>query len=377
MDFTFATADRIILGSGSLAQLPDLVAELGRTVLLVGGSDPTRHLGDVALNVVAQVSVSGEPTFDDARAAVAAAREAHADVVVAIGGGAVIDLAKATACLAQQDGDPIDYAEVIGSGRALAPTSLPLIAVPTTAGTGSEVTGNAVLASPEHQVKVSLRSPAMLPRVALIDPALATTCPPEVSANAGMDALTQCIEPYVSRLANPLTDAIALKGFSLAAGSLVRSLSHPDDLEHRELMATAALCGGLALANAKLGAVHGLAAPIGGLTGAPHGAICAALLAEVTSVNITAMLDREPTNPAIERYRDLADATGNGRHLTALQEWLRTLNRHLESPGLAELGLEEADHDRVATAASRASSMQGNPIQLTHAEVLACLAAAA
>lgn len=376
MEFTFATAGRIVFGTGSIAQLPDLVAELGRNVLLVGGSTPTRHLDGLPLNVVAEIRVCEEPTFDDARAAATIARESDADVVVAIGGGAVLDLAKATACLVTQSGDPLDYAEVIGGGQALAPTSLPLIAVPTTAGTGSEVTSNAVLTSPTDKVKVSLRSPAMLPRVALIDPALAASCPPEVSANAGLDALTQCLEPYVSRFANPLTDAIALRGFAMAADSLVASLSHPDDVTHRERMAASALFGGLALTNAKLGAVHGFAAPIGGLINAPHGAICAALLAEVTSVNITALLDRDPDNPAIERYRDLAEATGNGRHLTALQEWLRALNRHLETPGLADLGLDAADFDRVATAASRASSMRGNPIELTHAELVACLEAA-
>ena len=203
-------------------ELPDVLAGLGSRVLVCTGANPERHAGLLAgLGLPAAVfPVAGEPTVELARAGVAAAREHGADVVAAIGGGSVIDTGKAVAMLLGNGGDPLDYLEVVGAGRKITRPSAPCVAVPTTAGTGAEVTANAVLAAPEHQVKASLRSPLMIPRVALVDPELTVSCPPPVTAASGMDALTQCLEPFVSVRANPVTDGLAREGLRRAAAGL-------------------------------------------------------------------------------------------------------------------------------------------------------------
>lgn len=378
MDFTFATSAAIRFGSGAVAHLADDVRRLGQQAFLVTGGSPERTADLVAdVPVTGTYALAGEPTFDDASAAVAAARESGADVVVGLGGGAVLDLAKAVAILAVADGEAIDYAEVIGAGRSLPAEALPFIAVPTTAGTGSEVTSNAVLASPEHGVKVSLRSLAMLATVAIVDPELTLTCPPLVTAQSGMDALTQCLEPLTSRFANPLVDALATAGLRRASEGLVRAVEDGSDLRAREAMAFCSLMGGLSLSNAKLGAVHGLAGVLGGTTGAAHGAICAALLAPVTTANLHALRQREPENPALDAYATAAEALTGERDTAELVRWLERLQDRLRLPGLTELGLRPEQHDAVVDASMRASSMKGNPIDLTRDELLGVLRAAA
>ena len=370
--FTFQTAGRIIFGAQAVSELACLTEH--KRVFLVSGSDPDRYGLDIG--AAANYRVSGEPSFEDARAAVASCREAGADLIVGLGGGAALDLAKAVSVLAVQDGDPLDYAEVIGAGRSLGAEKVRCIAVPTTAGTGAEVTANAVLTSAEHRVKVSLRAAAMLPDVALVDPVLTLTCPPQVSAHSGMDALTQCLEPYVTPHASPLTDGFAREGMRRAR-ALTTVFTRPDDLDARTGMALCSLLGGLSLANAKLGAVHGLAGVLGGMTGAPHGAICAALLAPVTTANLSAMFAREPRNPAIERYRDAALLLTGERHTSALQEWLWELAGHLGIAGLSSFGLLASDYAEAIRGAQRASSMKGNPIALTPSELRGILVAAA
>src|SRR5215469_16538709 len=264
--FEFATAGKIVAGAGRAAELPGVVGGLGSRVLVCTGADPARHGGLLAgLGLPAVVvTVAAEPTVELARAGAAAAREHGADVVAAVGGGSVIDLAKAVAMLLGNGGDPLDYLEVIGSGRKITEPAVPCVAVPTTAGTGAEVTANAVLASPAHSLKASLRSALMIPRVALVDPGLTVSCPPRVTAASGLDALTQCLEPFVSVRANPLTDGLAREGLRRAATGLRAAHADGGDLAARTDMATCALLGGMALANAKLGAVHGLAGVIGG-----------------------------------------------------------------------------------------------------------------
>ena len=291
MKFEFATAGRIMAGAGRVAELPGLLAGLGSRVLVCTGANPARHAGLLAgLGLPAAVlEVAGEPTVELARAGVAAAREHGADVVAAIGGGSVIDAGKAVAMLLGNGGDPLDYLEVIGSGRAITEPAVPCVAVPTTAGTGAEVTANAVLASPEHRLKASLRSPLMIPRVALVDPQLTVSCPPPVTAASGLDALTQCLEPLVSPRASPLTDGLASEGLRRAAAGLRAAYADGEDLAARADMATCALLGGMALANAKLGAVHGLAGVIGGIADVPHGIACATLLAPVIDANVHAL----------------------------------------------------------------------------------------
>ncbi len=375
--FTFATAADIRFGAGASGDLDDLSSRLGRSAFVVTGTDPDRFrhlLGDV--DVAAEFALQGEPSFDDARRAVEAARRSGADHVIGVGGGAVLDLAKAVAILAVSETDPLDHAEVIGGGAPLPERGWPWIAVPTTAGTGSEVTSNAVLASEEHRVKVSLRSPAMLATAAVVDPELTVSCPPAVTASSGMDALTQCLEPMTSRMANPLVDALALAGWQAGTRSLVRAVEHGDDLDARTDMALCSLLGGLSLANAKLGAVHGLAGVLGGVTGAAHGAICAALLRDVTAANIAALRERDPGNPALPAYELAAVAATGEREAESLVGWLDELRTLLGIQGLTDLGLATDDHDGVVEAARRASSMKGNPIELTRDELLAVLQAA-
>ena len=369
-DFTFATATTIRFGAGAVEELGAQSQRLGRRPFVVTGGAPQRTATHVrSLPVVGSYPLIGEPTFTDAREAVEAARAAGADHVIGIGGGAVLDLAKAVAILVVSEADPMEHAEVIGQGRPLPDHALPFIAVPTTAGTGSEVTSNAVVASTQHRVKVSLRSPAMLADVALVDPELTLSCPAAVSAQSGMDAITQCLEPLTSRFANPMVDALALAGLREGARSLVQAVEHGDDLDARTGMAFCSLMGGLSLANAKLGAVHGLAGVLGGATGAAHGAICAALLRTVTATNIAALQQRDPGNPALDAYALAAETITGLRDHSELDAWLARLQERLGIAGLAELGLRTEDHGHVVDLAMKSSSMKGNPIDLSADEL--------
>ena len=275
------------------------------------------------------------------------------------------------AALASNPSDVLDYLEVIGKAQPLPNAPFPMIAVPTTAGTGSEVTRNAVLGSPEHRVKVSLRSPLMLPRIALIDPRLTLGLQPAVTASTGLDALTQLIEPYVCRRANPITDALCLDGLRAVKRSLATAFQNGGDLSARSGMCYASLLGGLALANAGLGVVHGFAAPIGGMFAAPHGAICAAILPNGMEANIRALRARDPECDALERYREIARVL-TGDPQAAPEDgfhWVRQLVQALRIPTLAAYGIGPQDTPDIAAKAARASSMKANPVDLTHAEL--------
>ncbi len=323
--------------------------------------------------------MGGEPDVATVAAGVDFARDHAADVVLSIGGGSVVDAGKAIAALATNQGDIFDYLEVIGRAQPLVVAPLPFIAIPTTAGTGSEVTRNAVLASPEHKVKVSLRSAAMLPRVALVDPVLTWSLPPAQTAASGLDALTQLIEPYVSSRANPLVDAICKEGIRHAVRALRRVYVDGNDADARRDMAFASLCSGLALANAGLGAVHGFAGPFGGAYGAPHGAVCAALLAPVFAANVRALEARAPHSPALARFQEVAILLTGQPAATAddAVAWLQALARDLAIPSLAAYGYRADDAATVVAAAKAASSMKANPLPLSEDELRAILAAAA
>ena len=367
--FTFATAGRIAFGAGRRAELAAAVAALGSRPLVCTGSDPSRHAELIATLPGARTfAVPGEPTLNLVRAGAAAARARGADVVVGLGGGAVLDAAKIIAALATNGGDPLDYAEVIGEGRPLAVRSLPVVAVPTTAGTGSEVTANGVVTSPEHKVKVSLRSASMLPAVALVDPELTIACPPSVTAHAGLDALVQCIEPFVSPFANPLVDGFCREGIRRAASGLRRAYTHPDDVEARSDVSLCALLSGLALANGKLGAAHGLAGPLGGYLGAPHGAITAAVMVAVSEHNLTGA-----GAVAVARYAEVGELLTGRRDPRAFLDWWAETASQLGVPGLAELGLDADGIEPVAEAASKASSTKGNPVPMTTADLAGVL----
>jgi alcohol dehydrogenase class IV len=372
--FEFSTAGRVLFGAGRAAELPGLLAALGTRALVCTGRDPARHAALLAgLGVPAEVfPVPAEPTVELARAGVAAAREHGADVVVAIGGGSVIDAGKAVAVLLGNGGDPLDYLEVIGSGRPITRPAAPCVAVPTTAGTGAEVTANAVLASPAHRLKASLRSPLMIPRVALVDPGLTVSCPPPVTAASGLDALTQCLEPFVSGRANPLTDGLAREGLRRAAAGLRAAYADGGDLTARADMAVCALLGGMALANAKLGAVHGLAGVVGGTADVPHGLACARLLAPVIEANVRAL---PAGHPALDRYAEAARLL-TGQPAATIEDglaWIHETLVLLAVPGLAAFGLGPEHADEIAAKAMTSSSMQGNPVPLSHEDLRAAL----
>jgi alcohol dehydrogenase class IV len=373
--FEFATAGRIVFGVGTFAQLPALLAGCGgRRPFIVTGKRAVTTPGVTG----ARFSVASEPTVALIREGVDAFRNAACDCVVAIGGGSAIDAGKAIAAAAANAGDLLDYLEVIGKGQPLESAPWPFIAVPTTAGTGSEVTRNAVLGSPEHRVKVSLRSPLMLPRVAIVDPCLTYGLPPAITAGTGLDALTQLIEPYVSCRANPLTDSLCIDGIRHASTSLPRACRDGVDGEAADArtgMAYASLLGGLALANAGLGVVHGFAAPIGGMFDAPHGAVCGALLPAGMRVNIAALREREPQSEALVRYREIARILTKDPDAIPEDgaEWVRNLTAQLAIPSLGSYGIRDRDVPELAAKASRANSMKGNPIVLTTAELTAVI----
>lgn len=380
MNFEFATATRIIFGQGTARQLGSLAAGLGKRAMVVAGRSQERVAPALASLAAADIaftpfSVTAEPSIDTVRQGTGLARAQGCDLVIACGGGSAIDTGKAIAALLTNEGDPLDYLEVIGWRQAISKRSAPFIALPTTAGTGSEVTRNAVLASPEHQVKVSLRSPLMLPAVAVVDPELARTVPPGIAATSGLDALTQVIEPYVSWKANPLTDAICIQGIRRAARSLQRACRNPNDSAAREDMALASLYGGLALANAGLGAVHGFAGPFGGMFGGPHGGICAALLPHVSAVNVRAMQTREPDNPALRRYQVIATVLTGELEAKAEEgaAWLAGLCQELNIPPLQTYGLTPDRYLDLIEKARKASSTKGNPIVLTDEELVEIL----
>jgi alcohol dehydrogenase class IV len=375
--FEFATAGRILAGAGRAAALPGVLAGLGSRVLVCTGANPARHadlLASLGLPA-ATFPVTGEPTVGLARAGVAVAREHGADVVAAIGGGSVIDLGKAVAMLLANGGDPLDYLEVVGSGQKVTRPAVPCVAVPTTAGTGAEVTANAVLAVPEHGLKASLRSPLMIPRVALVDPVLTVPCPPAVTAASGLDALTQCLEPFVSVRATPVTDGLAREGLRRAAAGLRAAYADGRDLAARTDMATCALLGGMALANAKLGAIHGLAGVIGGTADVPHGVACAAVLAPVIEANVHALRSGPPGSPVLDRYAEVAGLL-TGQPGASIQDglaWIRETLTRLGVPGLAAFGLGPGNADDIAVKAMISSSMQGNPVPLTQGQLKAVL----
>lgn len=380
MRFEFATATRIIFGPGAIREVASLSAEMGKRACVVTGHTIERAkslleqfkkqgIGYVTFNVV------GEPTTSATKAGVELARQAKSDLVVSIGGGSVLDTGKVIAVMLTNSGELEDYLEVVGAGKPLSHSAVPHIAIPTTAGTGAEVTRNAVLKVPEHQVKVSMRSPLMLPRLAVVDPVLTHSMPPSVTASTGLDALTQLMEVYVSNKANPLTDSICREGLKRAGRSLRRAYEDGDNQIAREDMALASLFSGLGLANAKLGAVHGFAGPLGGMISAPHGVICARLLPFVMETNVRALQSREADSAALARYDEIAQLlTGKAAAQAADGvTWVQGLCAVLKVPSLAEFGLKEQDFPTIVAKSQRSSSMKGNPIELTEDELLEIL----
>lgn len=380
MQFEFATAGRILFGSGTLREAGGIVRRLGSRTLIVTGATPARarpleellQSHGVSFEVF---SVRGEPSTGQITEGVAIARRLDPHSVTGFGGGSALDAAKAIAALASNTGGIFDYLEVIGAARPLTEKPLPCVAIPTTAGTGSEVTRNAVIKSGQHGVKVSIRHPDLLPCAAIVDPDLTLDLPPSVTAAAGLDAFTQVIEPYVSRRANPLTDALCREGIRRVTGALRTAYTDGGNGDARRDMCLASLFGGLALANAGLGAVHGFAGPVGGMFPAPHGVICARLLPGVMEANIRALQSREPHNPVLHRYDEIARmVTG---HADACADdgirWIRCLCEDLQVPPLAAWGIQAIHIPELVRKAAESTGMRTNPVPLTGDELSAIL----
>lgn len=376
MNFDFAFPQRILFGAGLIRQAGPMARNLGCRALVVTGRDPARaallldllRAEGIAVHVF---PVRGEPTTDVVRQGTAQALDFGADFIVGFGGGSPLDTAKAIAVMATNGGDPLDYLEVVGRGQTLAKAALPMLAIPTTAGTGSEVTRNAVLASPEHKVKASLRSPSMIPRAAIVDPELTYGMPPAVTASTGLDALTQLIEPFTCNRTNPLIDGFCRDGIARVARSLRRAWANGHDAAAREDMALASLYSGLALANAGLGVVHGFAGVVGGAFMAPHGAVCAALLPHVMAVNRRVLQERAPDSPLAARYEEVARLLMGDPAASADEgvAWVAQLARDLEVPSLAACGVKGEHVPLIVERAAVASGTKANPIALTSAEL--------
>jgi alcohol dehydrogenase class IV len=362
MTFTILSPPRILFGRGTAAQAGALITGFERRGIVVHGASRTRAdwLITALKGDVLALPCAGEPTLADLEALLTQARGHAPQWIAAIGGGAVLDMGKALAALIPSASPAMDHVEIVGQGLPLTADPLPFVALPTTAGTGAEVTRNAVIGLPGHGRKVSLRDDRMIARLAIVDPALTDHCPRAVTLASGLDALVQVIEPYVSCKATPYTDALTLPviGPGLAA---LRRLMDAEDPAARDAMAWTSLCGGLALSNAGLGAVHGFAGVIGGMTGAAHGAVCGALIGPVLAANRAAA-----TGDARARLDRICTILGEGLGCAAeaapqtLQDW--ALRAGL--PGLRALGVAPADHRTIAEAARGASSMKGNPVVL-------------
>ncbi len=374
--FEFATAKWIIFGDGSAEKIPDNALNLGEKPLIVTGKNQNRCkflLDDFTKKKIKfeTFSVNGEPTTNVVTECLKLASRSKTDVIIGIGGGSAIDTGKAVSALVTNGGDLFDYLEVIGRGKPIKNPTIPFIAVPTTAGTGTEVTKNAVIKSNEHSVKVSLRSPFMLPDIAILDPVLTYSMPKEVTASTGLDAFTQVIEPYVSIKANMLTDAICKEGIKRISRSLLKAFNNPTEAKAREDMCIGSLFGGIALANAKLGAVHGFAGPMGGMIGAPHGVVCGILLPYVIKANIKALEERKPSSVVFKKYEKIARIVTKNEKAKPkdLIQWTDELYEKLNMPHLSEVDLKEEQIEELIGKAKISNSMQGNPIVLTDEEL--------
>lgn len=378
MPFDFATVGRILFGAGTVGRVAIEAARMGREALLVTGrrAAPAAMCGRQleAQGVAWRLfPVTGEPEVEQVVQGAALARDHACDLVIGLGGGSALDAAKAIAALATNT-EPVEtYLEIIGQGQPMNRRPLPCIAVPTTAGTGSEATRNAVLKSRLHQVKVSLRGAEMLPDLAVVDPELTLGMPSDIAAATGCDALTQLLEAFVSTRANALTDALCREALGRAARALPRVVAQGDDLEARTDMALASLFSGMALANAGLGAVHGIAGPLGGMITGPHGALCARLLPPVVAANLDALSRQDPHGPAAQRYTEAARIMlgHSTARATDLVVWLRGMVDTFQVPPLSHWGFIPDSVPSLVAKAKAASSMKGNPAALTDDELAA------
>lgn len=379
MNFNFSTASQIFFGSGTISKVPELLAGFGERILLITGKNTSRAkllTGNLPSSQfeIFSFQVNSEPTTDMIDEGVKLARKNHCEAIVGFGGGSVIDSAKAIAALTPNAGELLDYLEVIGKGKKLEEKPLPFIAIPTTAGTGAEASKNSVIYSAEHKVKVSLRSSLMFADVAVIDPELTLSVPPEVTATTGMDALTHLLETFVSNQANPFIDNFGREGMQRVSRSLLKAYENGSNLDAREDMAYAALLGGMALANVKLGAVHGFAGPMGGMFPIPHGAVCARLLPAVMDANLKSA-KAQNLNHIISKYEEVAQllaGESKARSEDGIQ-WAQQMVEKLNIPSLSAFGLTPSDFPALVEKAKKASSMKGNPVVLSDESLMLIL----
>jgi alcohol dehydrogenase class IV len=378
--FELYLPNRVIFDCGSRSQIPTVVQSFGKRVLIIhSNSHPLipsiiKEIEASSLEVV-RIGISGEPTTKSISALLEKTRDIPFDCVLGIGGGSSVDSAKAISALLTNPGEITDYLEVVGKNLPIQNPPIPYIAVPTTSGTGSEATKNAVLSVPESKIKVSLRSPLMIPSVAIIDPELTVSMPASITASTGMDAIIQLIEPFLSIKSNSFTDGLCREGLKEAAESIRKAYFAPDDLSGRIGMCFASLCGGIALANSGLGAVHGFAGVIGGMYPVPHGMVCASLLAGVIRTNLSALSVRKPDDPVLPKCKEVAAIlTGSDKALgTDIIGWASDLCGELGIMRLSDFGISRSDFGVLCEKAALSSSMKGNPIQLTSDELLEIL----
>lgn len=376
--FNILTPGNIRFGRGQARSAAPWLAQYDAPVLLVHGA--TKNRAQFLLNEltalhlqVSTFAIANEPMLDDIERGVRLARERGVGAVVSLGGGAVIDAGKAIAALVPASGPAIDYLEVVGTGRILEASPLPFVAIPTTSGTGAEVTKNAVINVPQQQRKVSLRDDRMLPQLAIVDPALTDNAPRAVTLGSGLDALTQVIEPWLCTRATPFTDALCREAIPRGIAAL-KTLMEKECADSRDELAWVSLCGGLALANAGLGVVHGLAGPLGGLSDASHGALCGCLLPFGLELN-----ESQVTNPALrQRFLDVRQWIAAGLGVSPDDAWqsLREWSQRSGLGNLRDLGVPREALEPAALAASSSSSMKANPVTLESEQLLEMLEAA-
>ena len=384
--FSIARLPRIEFGCGALDKLPDIAAGYGRHLLLVTGARSfvesaagTQLFATLRARKFSweQVRVSGEPSPAFVDATVAALRPRQFDAVVGIGGGSALDAAKAIAGLLRPANSVMDHLEGVGPELPFRGPTTPFIAVPSTAGTGSEATKNAVLSAPGG-FKKSFRDDKLVAEWAIVDPDLLATCPAALIAADGLDAFTQLLESFVSTRANPMTDALARSGM-MAARDALPALHRQQSAAARSQMAYASLMSGICLAQAGLGAVHGLASPLGAFFPIPHGVVCGTLVASATACNVAALEARDPGNPALPKYAEVGRRFAMQKGLNGvdarrfLVETLRRWEAELDLPRLSAYGIAEGDFARIV-AACRGGSMKTNPIVLSDAELTHLLA---
>jgi alcohol dehydrogenase class IV len=378
MNFEFVTTTRIIFGNNKLKLLKNLAPNFGSRAFVITGNDPDRSaevldMLDAANCSPVIYSVPGEPTLDTINRGLFILVETERDFVVSVGGGSAIDTGKALAVLATNDGAPADYLDEPGKGRLFTNPSLPLVAIPTTAGSGAEITSTALFISPEPRSKVRLHHNAMFPRIALIDPKLTLSVPPNITAYTGLAALCHNLEVFVSPKGNPITDILTKDGLRRGSLAIQRAYTDSADIESRTSLAMSSLYAGLSAANASLGATHTIANAIGGLFNAPYGVICAQLLPAVIETNIRAMQERMPENVALRKYDQITRIVAGKEHSKTLAAFMQTLNETFAIPSLSSYGIQQTDFDNIIAYSKSSPNMTGNPVELNEDELRAIL----